>query len=84
MTTRHIIVNGPSKFDLMLALFDGDNTKRRLVKFDRPADTRPAVNDATPVAKPLVVYVFDICINSIEREDGSGERWLFGGYYLIF
>lgn len=57
------IVNGPSKFDLMLSLFDGNQTPRRTVSFQLEG-----VEMHIPVA-----------IVMIEQEDGSGESWNFKG-----
>lgn len=58
------IVGGPSKFDLMLSLFDGNKHPRRTVDFQLEG-----VNGHIRVA-----------ITSVEQEDGSGESWNFGGH----
>lgn len=69
MARRDNIVNGPSKFDLMLTLFDGDSSHRRTVAFllENP-ETEPWCGS------------LNFVINKVEREDGSGENWLFRGY----
>lgn len=64
------IVNGPSKFDLMISLFSGSNasTTRRTVTF-----VLEASGDESSVTA---------LIESVEREDGSGESWNFEGSQL--
>lgn len=61
------IVNGPSKWDMMLALFDNTAASPRHIIFEIGA-VGPSFRDAK------------IVVNSIEREDGSGESWSFRGY----
>ncbi len=62
MTSKNI-VNGPSKFDIMVSLFEGQIAVRKFVTFqdDREMD-------------------YKIIISCIEREDGSGESWIFKGF----
>ena len=65
------IVGGPSRWDLMLAIFDGDFHHRRIVTFSLD----PQEN--------LPIRSLICTINEVGREDGSGENWLFEGetYY---
>lgn len=57
------IVNGPSKFDLMVALFVGAGSKQQNVRFQiKETNT-----------------LLEVRIQSVEREDGSGESWCFTG-----
>lgn len=58
------IKGGPSKFDLMFSLFDG-NTKfpRRTVDFKIEGSDK----------------VVTVAIHSVQREDGSGESWNLEG-----
>lgn len=65
------IVEGPSKYDLMLALIDGDNKHRRTVKF------------RVDKSGGLIFLGMTMLINCLEREDGSGERWMFEGYHVL-
>jgi hypothetical protein len=58
------VVGGPNKFDLMEALFCGDMTTRHLVNFAVEGQKEPIA----------------VLINSVEREDGSGESWNLQGY----
>ncbi len=61
------IVSGPSKMELMLALFDSSNQRERPVEFttqDRGGES----------------YAYDVRITQVGKEDGSGESWLFEGY----
>lgn len=67
MVTQYQITDGPSKWDLMLALFDGDSASRHRVRFS---------NELVDPRYPAVVYV---CIDELSREDGSGECWNFKG-----
>ncbi|MDO8559421.1 MAG: hypothetical protein Q7S23_00075 [bacterium] len=64
---QHAIVDGPSKWDLMLSLFDGDCDHRRPVAFK----VRRANGFEYSVA---------VTINEVGREDGSGENWNIHGY----
>ena len=65
-TQRLNIVNGPSKFDLMLALFDGAYVNQRKIWF-------------TVLDNSLSRTTLSITLNSVAKEDGSGESWLFDG-----
>ena len=59
------IIGGPSKFDLMLCLFDNNIPDRqRMAGF---------------VLSGLGNFPHDFIINGVEREDGSGEKWLIRG-----
>lgn len=66
--TRYTIVNGPSKWDLMLAFFDKLGNRRRSVIFTMkeggPADS----------------WTGEVVVNNLEWEDGSSESWNFKGY----
>ncbi len=72
MATRRTITNGPSKFDLMNALPDGDSKNRRTIKFTILEENGP--NLLPFISEPIT-------INRLEPEDGSGESWLFEGWY---
>lgn len=78
MAQRSNIVDGPSRFDLMLALFfDRSSVPRYTVEFmveDMLFLQESAGQNPTPVA---------FVINQLAREGGSGEKWLFEGYYQI-
>ena len=69
MTTlyRSLISEGPSKFDLMLALFDGDVHNRRKIIF--------TITDEGKIRS----YPGKTTINCVTRESGDGENWLFEG-----
>jgi len=69
-TDRSTIINGPSKWDFVLSLTDGEYQRQRLVVFELEAGYgRP----------PLSV---NVAINGIERENESDESWLFSGVSL--
>ncbi len=57
------IVNGPSKFDFMVSLFEGNHRPRRTVNFRLAGFT-----EEVPVA-----------ITAVQQEDGSGESWNWEG-----
>jgi hypothetical protein len=57
------ITNGPSKFDLMAALFIAAGEKQQNVRFNI-AETG---------------QLLEVRILQVGREDGSGESWLFQG-----
>jgi len=62
-----VIVNGPSKFDLMLSLFDGNKEPRRTVQFRVRSETgRMEINH-------------EVAVTLVQQEDGSGESWNFQG-----
>ncbi|OGZ72211.1 MAG: hypothetical protein A2998_03375 [Candidatus Staskawiczbacteria bacterium RIFCSPLOWO2_01_FULL_37_25b] len=67
MATQHLtIVDGPSKFELMLGLFDVNSTNPRLVHF--------ILAGGWPDPWPVL-------LSGVSKEDGSGENWLFTGYH---
>jgi len=69
MATQELtIVDGPSKFELMLGLFDGNSRNPRSVHFT-------LLNGSLTNDQPLRVV---LC--GVSREDGSGESWNFTGY----
>ena len=69
MTTKSLnIVGGPSKWDLMLAVFDRDEEPGREVIF--------LVEDWTGENRTVKVHVI---IPAIRQEDGSCEAWKFEG-----
>ena len=65
-TQRFEILEGPSKLDLMLGLFDGTSTKPRLVLF--------SLWDGASAWT-----VTSVLLSGVSREDGSGESWIFTG-----
>lgn len=58
------VVGGPSKFDLMLSLFDGNKEPRRTVEFKLEG----------------VMDTITVAITMVQQEDGSGESWNFDGW----
>ena len=69
---RFTVNAGPSKLDLMLALFDSTCDKPRPVTFTVaawPENAKPSEK-----TQPVTVH-----INSVQREDGSGESWNIDG-----
>lgn len=67
------IVDGPSKFDLMLALFDGDSSHRRTVAF--------LLENPEAKQENLQCASLNFVINEVGRGDGSDENWLFVATY---
>lgn len=63
------IIDGPSKFDLMLALFDRKSVNTRQVTF--------ATENGRDLGQTL-----NAVINSVGVEDGSGESWILEGYFM--
>lgn len=68
---RFRILRGPSKHDWFIALSVGDSRNRYFIEFTVEPDGPPG---------PRRVYQ-SVVINQISREDGSGERWNFQGWY---
>jgi hypothetical protein len=71
--TQYRITSGPSKFDLMLALFDGSSASKTL----RPVSITIHAPEY-PVGSQSITLA--ILVNSVSREDGSGESWTFHGH----
>lgn len=76
-TQNYQIVNGPSKFDLMLALFDshGARGKSRTVEFLLEPISTAFTCSQEQKATPQIVH---IC--SVEANDGSAELWDIKAY----
>lgn len=69
------ITDGPSKWDLILAIFEGDSLHRREVTFTL---------EDRGTTDPNIQW-FDqrsFMLNGASREDGSGNNWLIHGYFL--
>ncbi len=62
---KYQIKDGPSKFALMESLFCGDSSRRQTVDF---------TNEHGCITRGVV-------INTISRESGSGEDWIFKGWW---
>ncbi len=80
LSQPYSIIDGPSKYDLMLALFDGasnvpaphddtiyDEIRQRTVRF---------TTDSNDERRRYL----EMQIDEIGRENGSGESWNFSGY----
>lgn len=65
METKYSLVQGPSKFDLSVALFRG--TQNDLVEFAYQSSTGERI-------------IIQCRILSVEAEDGSRESWNICGY----
>lgn len=61
------ITNGPSKYDLMLGLFDRECSRPRPVQFALQIPGRP---------HPLGM---ELHVEGVDIEDGSGESWIITG-----
>lgn len=70
--TQVDITAGPGKWDLMLSLLEGDSNHRHLVWF--------TVGKQGTGEGKLSQYME---IDSISREDGSGECWNFEGRWCV-
>ncbi len=75
MAQRYKITNGPSKWDLMLGLFDNTASNPREVEFTIADSTE----DPGP-GEPVTLIAAKFVLNVIGRESGSGEDWIFEGY----
>lgn len=72
------ISSGPSKFDLMVSLFEGNQNPRKTVRFKVDSGQR---KPRGPRNTDEIIYNdVDVAITLIAHEDGSGESWLFEGY----
>lgn len=66
LSTEYQITNGPSIFELMLGLFDNTARKPRVLRF--------------LVAHNAMQTDLKLVIDSVEREDGSGDSWNISGH----
>lgn len=73
---HYLIIEGPSKMDFMLAIFDGGPNNRRPVVF-RLVDPDP--HPDSQLQDELTSFILD----GAEREDGGGENWIFKGFYHL-
>jgi len=71
--TPFMIANGPSKYDLSVALFDGDSNQRKKVTFSGRFDGNGK--------NPTIILIG--IIQQVGREDGSGDSWLIQFYTKI-
>ncbi len=68
--TEWRIEQGPSKYDLMLAVFDHSCHRPRPVTFGlRNGETE----------HPAPILVMDVVVTKVERADSFGESWDFEG-----
>jgi hypothetical protein len=72
MATNYKILRGPSKWDLMLSLFDSTMGSPRYAWFKVTPEDH---NSKEPKSMDFCVLV-----NGVSREDGSSESWIFNGY----
>ena len=75
MASQFKISGGPSKFDLMVSVFEGNPTPRKEVIFT----VLTGVTSGPPGRQPAFTKPVEVAITSIEQEDGSGESWIFKG-----
>lgn len=80
MATCYNIVNGPSKYDFMLALFDSDSRHRRQIMFELD---RAGIAEVITLLAHLARcphHTPPVFINGVSRESGDGENWNFSGW----
>lgn len=65
------IVGGDAKDKLLAQLFDLGRMKLGRPSFKLEVQTPDGKKD------------FEVCVNGIEAEDGSGDRWMISGYIVI-
>lgn len=71
--TEFNVTDGPSKFDLMAALFASTGRNTITVKFTIQQRI-PGTAKASGAPQAI-----EVNIGSVEREDGSGQSWIVGG-----
>ena len=72
VATRYQIVDGPSKFDMMLSLFTGSKVTFRVYKQEQ-IDEKVWRHNAS--RDPILTLEGRLCM--LEQEDGSLESWNF-------
>ncbi|MFA5069957.1 MAG: hypothetical protein WC528_01630 [Patescibacteria group bacterium] len=75
MAQRIEILDGPSKFDALIALFVGQNHEQKWVEFK--ITPKPWKRGMPPMAPQTAV---NAAIRGMERADVSGERWIIKAY----
>jgi len=68
---EYVITEGPSKWDLMLSLFDSTGSCPRKINFSgypREDKERKTEN-------------FSVLVSAIQKEDGSGESWNIDAFH---
>lgn len=71
------ITGGPSKWDLMLGLFDNHSRNPREIEFSIVDPVSPGHGE------PAVIKKIKVVINGVGRESGNGESWIFNGYWNL-
>lgn len=79
------ITNGPGKFDLMLGLMDNTATNTRHTEFrlelaEPASGVRIKRGNCQRLDIQNTTANCQVSINGLQREDGSGHKWLFEGY----
>lgn len=82
MTSQTQISGGPSKFDLMVSLFEGNKTPRKTIRFKVDSGRRNPVGPRNSEESAIIHSDMDVGITAVEQEDGSGESWMFQGYVV--
>jgi hypothetical protein len=70
-TEKRQVIDGPSKYDLMVALFNEVNDVKRRHK---------VVFTTTAAEGSPVTFKLTAVIEGVMREDGTGESWCINGY----
>jgi len=74
------IVSGPSKFQLMLALFDTTASNDRTVWFIVGNGAAVMLDDSGRELGLTGATPIEVVINEVGRESGDGESWSFKGH----
>ena len=78
LTSRFGITHGPGKWDLFIALGENTFENPHVVIFQIDEKMITVTTDARQAAS--IMTKVEICLNSLGREDGSGQKWLFEGF----
>ena len=77
------VLQGPSKADLQTALFHGDSDHRIKVTFRLRATPETQAKTHLSQDLRLATRYIQVQINSVQRDDGSGESWNLQGNMQI-
>ena len=92
MATELIVTNGPSKWDLMLALFDSEHDRTRSVTFTVQGSNWPTTAtererrspeekfEAELYDRDMGPHEIEVVIDGVEHDTGDGESWKISGY----
>jgi len=72
------ILNGPSKFDVMMSLFSGRGRERQYVTFELSDNGK-----TTALTLMKHKFMLQVCITALTQTVGDGDGWRFEAYITL-